>query len=681
MMSISKLILAGLAIGFFSSLVVAQVPMTTPTLFVEGSNQLNTEAIFWTKIKQWLVGAVYYLANLTHTGYLGIVTEDPSGETSFFLYNPGQNLEQRLIFQSYPNDLEPNTYIEVYGDYNEQLNAINVTSYSTLPPNTAAVLSPGLPTGLQKTVVVKINFENDPTSIIPNEDILATMNKVGTYYSKASYGKTWFNSPFRDTDIFGTYTMQYNANSTQNTEAFGCDNYSAILNHLITGTRVSPSTLTGTTAIPWLSYKRIIVVMPDERASGCNYAGLSSSSLIGPGSSSSSILNGPRGYDAGTTAHEFGHQLGLRHAGDLECGVSSIGTDEECQSARQGISNDTLLYGDYMSVMGYENTQTLINTTDMNFPEKEKLGWFRHMNDQGQSVDETITIASPPLQLGTSGVGTYRIAPLELNQQELPKGIKIPYHFNELYNVEYRRAIDQDNPSLTPVSAYLNGVFVRINRNTTYGGFNVADTQLLDLSPAINNNHGSTDENSEAQILDSTDAALKVGKTFMMPTTTDPTSGYSIKLEEITEDYASVTVSLCGDGLVLSGEQCDDGNRLDNDGCTTTCQIEIGYTCSSAQPNICRPTCVDSDNGFNSFIKGRTYLATTPQNYQEDICLSPTNLEEWGCSYDPITGGNIVTNQTNTCSCLNGVCILGGGTRKLPLNPRNITPWDPVQQQ
>jgi cysteine-rich repeat protein len=34
----------------------------------------------------------------------------------------------------------------------------------------------------------------------------------------------------------------------------------------------------------------------------------------------------------------------------------------------------------------------------------------------------------------------------------------------------------------------------------------------------------------------------------------------------------------CGDGVVQTsnGETCDDGNTVDGDGCSSTCQIEIG---------------------------------------------------------------------------------------------------------
>jgi fibro-slime domain-containing protein len=37
--------------------------------------------------------------------------------------------------------------------------------------------------------------------------------------------------------------------------------------------------------------------------------------------------------------------------------------------------------------------------------------------------------------------------------------------------------------------------------------------------------------------------------------------------------------SECGDGLVL-GEECDDGNRLNGDGCDDNCEVEDGYTCA-----------------------------------------------------------------------------------------------------
>jgi fibro-slime domain-containing protein len=40
----------------------------------------------------------------------------------------------------------------------------------------------------------------------------------------------------------------------------------------------------------------------------------------------------------------------------------------------------------------------------------------------------------------------------------------------------------------------------------------------------------------------------------------------------------------CGDGIVEPGEACDDGNTTNGDGCSSTCQVESGFSC--AQPPL-----------------------------------------------------------------------------------------------
>src|SRR5581483_12380703 len=37
-------------------------------------------------------------------------------------------------------------------------------------------------------------------------------------------------------------------------------------------------------------------------------------------------------------------------------------------------------------------------------------------------------------------------------------------------------------------------------------------------------------------------------------------------------------------------EQCDDGNATSNDGCSSTCKLEPGYTCTVASPSVCKKT-------------------------------------------------------------------------------------------
>jgi cysteine-rich repeat protein len=42
----------------------------------------------------------------------------------------------------------------------------------------------------------------------------------------------------------------------------------------------------------------------------------------------------------------------------------------------------------------------------------------------------------------------------------------------------------------------------------------------------------------------------------------------------------------CGEGVVDSGDQRDDGNVLASDGCSATCPVEAGWTCTRL-PSVC----------------------------------------------------------------------------------------------
>ena len=39
---------------------------------------------------------------------------------------------------------------------------------------------------------------------------------------------------------------------------------------------------------------------------------------------------------------------------------------------------------------------------------------------------------------------------------------------------------------------------------------------------------------------------------------------------------------MCGDGLDLGLNECEDGNNFDQDGCNSACQVELDYECFSA---------------------------------------------------------------------------------------------------
>ena len=48
-------------------------------------------------------------------------------------------------------------------------------------------------------------------------------------------------------------------------------------------------------------------------------------------------------------------------------------------------------------------------------------------------------------------------------------------------------------------------------------------------------------------------------------------------------------IEICGDGVNLGQVECDDGNKINNDGCSTTCKVENGYKCivQGDKPDLC----------------------------------------------------------------------------------------------
>jgi cysteine-rich repeat protein len=53
---------------------------------------------------------------------------------------------------------------------------------------------------------------------------------------------------------------------------------------------------------------------------------------------------------------------------------------------------------------------------------------------------------------------------------------------------------------------------------------------------------------------------------------------------------------ICGDGIDLGLLGCDDGNLVSGDGCSDKCEVELGFTCdggSLEDPDICHDVCGD----------------------------------------------------------------------------------------
>ena len=67
----------------------------------------------------------------------------------------------------------------------------------------------------------------------------------------------------------------------------------------------------------------------------------------------------------------------------------------------------------------------------------------------------------------------------------------------------------------------------------------------------------------------------------------------------------------CGNGFYDNiaapynyGEQCDDGNTVDGDGCSSTCTIEDCYFCTTASPSVCTKQCENGVYNSNTYWNG-----------------------------------------------------------------------------
>lgn len=52
--------------------------------------------------------------------------------------------------------------------------------------------------------------------------------------------------------------------------------------------------------------------------------------------------------------------------------------------------------------------------------------------------------------------------------------------------------------------------------------------------------------------------------------------------------WTGAAAASCGDGVLSEGEQCDDGNAVSDDGCSSSCTVETCWRCRDA-PSQCAP--------------------------------------------------------------------------------------------
>ena len=137
--------------------------------------------------------------------------------------------------------------------------------------------------------------------------------------------------------------------------------------------------------------------------------------------------------------------------------------------------------------------------------------------------------------------------------------------------------------------------------------------------------------------------------------------------------------SICGDGVIEPGEQCDDGNTLDGDCCSSTCLFEpagapctgsnpclTATTCNSAgvcgggtpTPSACNDgnACTTNDTCASGVCVGGPALNCNDAN----VCTTDSCDPVAGCVHTPNTApcddGNACTTRD---TCANGRCVGG----------------------
>ena len=104
-------------------------------------------------------------------------------------------------------------------------------------------------------------------------------------------------------------------------------------------------------------------------------------------------------------------------------------------------------------------------------------------------------------------------------------------------------------------------------------------------------------------------------------------------------------IPVYGDGQIVAGEQCDDGNTENGDGCSSTGQFEDGFACGDTAPSVCEPV-----YGDGQIVAGETCDTGDANLDAEDGCVDGAIVAGFACPAagipcEPIYGDGLVVGD------------------------------------
>ncbi len=219
------------------------------------------------------------------------------------------------------------------------------------------------------------------------------------------------------------------------------------------------------------------------------------------------------------------------------------------------------------------------------------------------------------------------------------------------------------------LSVLKNNIFWNNGADDLYGGLEGAGTLAegtVGISYSLINDYVGTRNNiygdplfintaGNDYHLNDTSPAIDVGTSVGAPTL-DLDGNlrlYGSSVDMGAYEYASAPPPVCGNGVIELPEECDDGNTVDGDGCSSTCQIEAtvceiktdytpGVACASST------VVVNNDAELDAYLTDFGFNGSKYQNLNLNYDVARTNINIHSPCKIKLKG-NVVLTGDNIC--------------------------------